>query len=169
MKSYYVRSVEGNTVFEAREVAVPRPTRGEILVRVRAASLNRGEILARVSVHRADVPHPAGGEIEAVGEDVLGFKPGDRVLGRARGSFAEYVAMSAEEAAPAPRHLTWEQAAAVPIVSIAAYEILCRYAKLARGETPLVAGAASGLGVICVQAGKYFGARVIGISRCGEA
>ena len=172
MKSYYIRSVEGGTVFEAREVAVPQAKSDEILVCVRAASLNRGEILARISVHKADVPLPAGGdcagEVQAVGEDVIAFKPGDRVLGRARGSFAEFVAMSAEEAAPAPLCLTWEQAAAVPIVSIAAYEILQRYAKLTPGETLLVVGAGSGLGVMCVQSGKYLGARVIGTSRSTE-
>ncbi len=172
MKSWYIRSVEGQTVFELREAPAPQPKRGEILVRVRTASLNRGEILASISLHRADVAHPAGGdcagEVHLVGEGVTAFKPGDRVLGRARGSFAEYVAMSVGEAAPVPPRLTWEQAAAVPIVSVTAYEILCSYGELKPGETLLVAGAASGVGVACVQAGKYLGATVIGISRSAE-
>ena len=171
MKSYYIKSVNGKTALEPREVPVPQPKAGEILVKVRAASLNRGEILASISLHKADVPHPAGGdcagEVHAVGEGVTAFKPGDRVLGRARGSFAEFVAMSVQQAALVPQRLTWEQAATVPISSITAYEAICGYGKLKSGETLLVAGATSGVGVVGVQIGKFLGAKVIGVSRSG--
>jgi NADPH:quinone reductase-like Zn-dependent oxidoreductase len=147
----------------------PQPRAGEMLVRVRAASLNRGEILASISLHKVHEPHPAGGdcagEVEAVGEGVTAFKPGDAILGRARGSFAEYVVMGAAQAAAKPERLTWEQAAAVPIVSVTAYEAICQYGKLKAGETLLVAGAPSGVGVMAVQIGKYLGAKVIGTSR----
>jgi NADPH:quinone reductase-like Zn-dependent oxidoreductase len=169
MKSYYIKSVNGKTVLEPREVPVPQPKAGEILVKVRAASLNRGELLASISLHRADVPHPAGGdcagEVQGVGEGVTAFKPGDRVLGRARGSFAEWVAMSVQQAALVPQRLTWEQAATVPISSITAYEAICGYGKLKSGETLLVVGATSGVGVVGVQIGKFLGAKVIGVSR----
>ncbi len=171
MKSYFIKSVSGKTVFEPREVPVPQPKAGEILVKVRAASLNRGEILASISLHKADVPHPAGGdcagEVHALGEGVTAFKPGDRVLGRARGSFSEFVTMSVPQAALVPQRLTWEQAATVPISSITAYEAICGYGKLKAGETLLVAGAASGVGVVGVQIGKFLGAKVIGVSRSG--
>lgn len=169
MKSYYIKSVNGKTVFEPREVPVPQPKAGEILVKVRAASLNRGEILASISLHSAEVPHPAGGdcagEVHAVGEGVTAFKPGDRVLGRARGSFSEFVAMSVQQAALVPQRLTWEQAATVPISAITAYEAILGYGKLKSGETLLVVGAASGVGVVGVQFGKFLGAKVIGVSR----
>ncbi|HSF22193.1 MAG TPA: alcohol dehydrogenase catalytic domain-containing protein, partial [Burkholderiales bacterium] len=159
MKSYYIKSVNGKTVFEPREVPVPQPKAGEILVKVRAASLNRGEILASISLHSAEVPHPAGGdcagEVHAVGEGVTAFKPGDRVLGRARGSFSEFVAMSVQQAALVPQRLTWEQAATVPISAITAYEAILGYGKLKSGETLLVVGAASGVGVVGVQIGKF--------------
>ena len=172
MKSYYIKSVNGKTVFEPREVPQPKPKAGEMLVKVRAASLNRGEILASITLHAVHEPHPAGGdcagEVAAVGEGVTAFKAGDKILGRARGSFAEYVIMGAAQAAAKPERLSWEQAAAVPIVSVTAYEAICQFGKLKAGETLLVAGAASGVGVMAVQIGKYLGAKVIGISRSQE-
>jgi NADPH:quinone reductase len=169
MKCYYINSVNGKTVYEPREAQKPQPKAGELLVKVKAASLNRGEIMAAISLHKVHEAHPAGGdcagEVEAVGEGVTAFKPGDPVLCRARGSFAEYVAVAAAQAAPKPERLSWEQAAAVPIVSVTAYEAMCLYGKLKAGETMLVAGASSGVGMIAVQAGKYLGAKVIGLSR----
>ena len=172
MKCFYIDSVNGKTVFAPREMPKPKPKAGELLVRVRAASLNRGEIMASISLHKVHEAHPAGGdcagEVEAVGEGVTAFRPGDAILGRARGSFAEYVVMGAVQAAAKPERLSWEQAAAVPIVSVTAYEAICQYGKLKAGETLLVAGAASGVGMIAVQAGKYLGAKVIGISRSQE-
>ncbi len=172
MKCYYINSVNGKTVYESREMPRPQPKAGELLVKVKAASLNRGEIMASISLHKVHEAHPGGGdcagEVEAVGEGVTAFKPGDQVLGRARGSYAEYVVMAAAQAAPKPQRLSWEQAAAVPIVSVTAYEAMCQYGKLKAGETLLVAGAASGVGMIAVQAGKYLGAKVIGLSRSKE-
>lgn len=169
MKCYYIKSVNGKTVFEPREVPQPQPKAGEMLVKVRAASLNRGEILASISLHAVHEPHPAGGdcagEVAAVGEGVTAFKPGDKILGRARGSFSEYVVMGEAQAAAKPERLSWEQAAAVPIVSVTAYEAILQYGKLKAGETLVVAGATSGVGVMAVQIGKYLGAKVIGVSR----
>jgi NADPH:quinone reductase-like Zn-dependent oxidoreductase len=169
MKCYYIDSVNGKTFFEPREAPVPQPKKGEILVKVRAASLNRGEILASISLHAVNEAKPAGGdcagEVEAVGEGVTAFKKGDRVIGRARGSFAEYVTMPAEQAGPMPQRLSWEEAASIPIAAVTAYEAICAMGKLKAGETLLVVGATSGVGMFGVQAGKYLGARVIGVSR----
>ena len=172
MKCYYIKSVDGKTAYELREMPKPQPKAGEVLVKVKAASLNRGEIMASITMHQVHEPHPAGGdlagEVEAVGEGVTQFKAGDRVLGRARGSFAEYVIMQAVQGAVMPKNLSWEQAAALPIVAITAYEGIVPLGKLKSGETLLVAGAASGVGVMAVQIGKYLGAKVIGLSRSKE-
>ena len=172
MKSYYIASVNGKTVFEPREVPVPQPKKGELLVRLRASSLNRGEILASIGFHAVTEARPAGGdcagEVEAVGEGVTAFKKGDRVFGRARGSFAEYAVMNIEQAAPIPARLSWEEAAAVPVAAITAYEAICAMGRLKAGETLLVAGASSGVGMFGVQAGKYLGAKVIGTSRSSD-
>jgi NADPH2:quinone reductase len=172
MKCYYIDSVNGKTVFEPREAPVPQPKKGELLLRVRAASLNRGEILASIAMHAVREAHPAGGdcagEVEAAGEGVTAFRKGDRVMGRARGSFAEYVVMSAELAAHAPARLSWEEAASVPVAGITAYEAICSMGGLKAGETLLVVGATSGVGMFGVQAGRYLGARVIGTSRSAD-
>ena len=172
MKCYYIDSVNGKTVFEPREAPVPQPKKGELLVRLRASSLNRGEILASIGFHAVHEARPAGGdcagEVEAVGEGVTAFKKGDRVFGRARGSFAEYAVMPVEQAAPVPARLSWEEAAAVPVAAITAYEAIVAMGRLKAGETLLVVGAASGVGMFGVQAGKYLGAKVIGTSRSAE-
>lgn len=172
MKSYWIKTENARTVLEFRDVPIPQPKAAEIVLRVRASSFNRGELLAAIGLHSADVPRPAGGdgagEVYAVGEGVSGFKVGDRVMGRARGFFAEHVAMVVEQAVPIPDRLSWEQAAAVPTVFVTAYEILCQFGKLKAGEWLLVAGASSGVGVACIQAGKYIGAKVIATSRSAE-
>ena len=172
MKCYYIDSANGKTFFDLREAPVPQPKKGELLVRVRAASLNRGEILASISFHAVNEAKPAGGdcagEVEAVGEGVTAFRKGDRVMGRARGSFAEYAAMSVDLAAPVPARLSWEEAAAIPVAGITAYEGICSLGRLKKGETLLVVGATSGVGMFAVQAGKYLGARVIGTSRSAD-
>jgi len=173
MKSYYIKEKPaGGTEYELRELPKPQPKKGEMLVKVRAASLNRGEILASISLHRADEPRPAGGDcagvIEAVGEGVTKFKAGDEIIGRARGCFAEYVSMLEVQAAPKPPKLSWEEAGAVTTVSVTAYESVSQFGRLKSGETMVVAGAPSGVGVAAVQLGKYLGAKVIGISRSQE-
>src|SRR5215510_5031822 len=151
MKSYYIASVNGKTVFEPREAPVPQPKKNELLVRLRASSLNRGEILASISFHAVHEAKPAGGdcagEVEAVGEGVTAFRKGDRVMGRARGSFAEYATMSVDLAMPVPARLSWEEAAAIPVAGITAYEGLCSLGRLKAGETLLVVGATSGVGM----------------------
>ncbi|MCC7484630.1 MAG: zinc-binding dehydrogenase [Burkholderiales bacterium] len=172
MKCFYIDSVNGRTAFELREAPVPRPKKGEVLVKVRAASLNRGEVLAAIGFHAVHEAKPAGGdcagEVEVVGEGVTAFRKGDRVLGKARGTFAEYAVMPVELAAAAPANLTWEQAAAVPIVGVTAYEAMCSLGGLRAGETALIAGASSGVGMIGVQIARYLSCRAIGVSRSAE-
>ena len=161
MKSYWIKADHGKTALELREVPIPQPKKGEILVRMRAASLNRGELLASIGLHSAAEARPAGGdgagEVQALGESVAGFKPGDRVMVRARGSFSEYVVTRAEQVFPAPQRLSWEQAGAIPTAFVTAYEMLVPYGGLKSGEWLLVAGASSGVGVACVQIGKMLG------------
>ena len=172
MRSYWIRSQGTGTVLEPREIPVPSPRPGEMLVRVHATSINRGDILAAIARHRADMARPAGvdgaGEVHALSEGVTQFTRGERVMFRAKGSFAEYVLVDPALATRVPAHLSWEQAAAVPISFITAWEALQQFGRLQRGEWLLVAGASSGVGVAAVQAAKYVGAKVIGVSGAAE-
>jgi NADPH:quinone reductase-like Zn-dependent oxidoreductase len=168
MKSYWIKAEGKGTAFELRDVPVPQPGPGQVLIRMRATSLNRGEILASISRHRADTARPAGadaaGEIHAVGEGVTKFKPGDRVMARGKGTFAEYAIADVTLTSPMPRNLTWEQAGAVPIAYITAYECTLQLGHLKPGEWLLVAGVSSGVGVASLQIAKAIGARVVGLS-----
>jgi NADPH2:quinone reductase len=138
-------------------------------VRVRAASLNRGEFIASLGLHAAAAEaKPAGqecaGEVIALGDGVAGFAPGDRVMGRARGAFAELAVMDAREAMAVPARLSWEEAASVPLVFLVAYDMLYPGGNLQAGEWLLVTGVSSGVGVASLQLAKLVGASVIGTS-----
>lgn len=172
MKSYWLKKTAGHTELELRDVPVPKAGPSEMLVRVKATSINRGDMLARISRHSAHEARPAGvdgaGEVHAVGESVSEFKPGERVMFRAYGCFAEYVIVDPALTAHVPEHLSWEEAAAIPVAFITAYEALVQFGNLQAGETLLIAGASSGVGVAALQAAKYLGAKVIGVSGSQE-
>ncbi len=166
MKSYWIRARSGKTSLEARDIPMPQVRADEILLRVRATALNRGEFNPRYQAEGGAKPggHEAAGEVHAVGDAVKGIKPGERIMGRAKNGYAEYSLMNAYEAMRVPERLTWEQAAGVPLVFLVTYDMLYPYGKLKSGEWLLVTGVSSGVGVACLQAGKVIGARVIGTS-----
>jgi NADPH:quinone reductase-like Zn-dependent oxidoreductase len=171
MKSCWIVTADGRTVLEFRDVPVPRARAGEIVVRVRAAGLNRGEMIAGGVMHGGPAKlggTEAAGEVHAVGEGVTFVKAGDRVMGRVigrdRGAFAEYAMMEAGEVMPAPAHLSWEQAAAIPVSFLVMYDALFPYGRLKRGEWLLITGVSSATGVVALQTGKFVGAHVIGTS-----
>ena len=104
-----------------------------------------------------------------VGDGIKSVRPGDRVFGRVRGGFAEYVAMEQHQIIPLPSQLSFEQGAAIPISYITAYEMLYPpYGKLKAGEWLLVTGASAGAGVASIQIAKMLGARTIGTSGSAE-
>ena len=168
MKSYWIRHLGNEAVLEMRDTAIPEPGPGQIVLRVRAASLNRGDLLGAIAFHRAAEGRPAGvdaaGVVHAVGAGVDGVTRGDRLMARARGCFAEYVAVDAALTTPIPERLSWEQAAAIPISYVTAWEALKQFGRLKAGEWVLIAGASSGVGVASLQLAKVLGARVIGVS-----
>ncbi|MEO8143776.1 MAG: zinc-binding dehydrogenase [Betaproteobacteria bacterium] len=171
MKSWFIVSGKDATAVELRDVPVPEPKAGELLVKVHAAGLNRGEFIAGhgLSGGAAKVAGiEAAGEVVKVGEGVTEFAPGDRVMGRAYGAYAEYTIHRIGDAMPAPKSLSWEQAAGAAIAYLTAYDMLWPGGELKASEWLLVAGASAGVGVASVQLGKLIGAKVIGTSGSAE-
>ena len=159
MKAYVLRSEPDATRLELREKPQPEPRPDQLLVRIRAASLNRGELIRGHGLIKSGTEKPAG--MDAAGE-VVGT--GERIMGRLPGAFAEFGVMDKQDAIPIPAGLSFEEAAAVPITFLVVYDMLVQQGNLESGEWLLVAGVSAGVGVAALQAGKALGARVIGTS-----
>ena len=168
-------------VLRYEEIRKPTPKDDEVLIRVRAASVNpydwhfmrglpyplRLQIgLGKPKDMRLGVD--VAGQVESVGTSVRRFKTGDEVFGCARGAFAEYVCASQEKLAGKPGKVTFEQAASLPIAGLAALEGLRQVAQGANDETArakkvLINGAAGGVGTFAVQISKSLGAEVTAV------
>jgi NADPH:quinone reductase-like Zn-dependent oxidoreductase len=162
-----------------RLAEIDRPTVGddEVLVRVAAASVDRGTWhvmaglpypirLAGFGLRRPKGPNPGrsvAGTVESVGENVTGFEPGDEVYGTCDGSFAEYARAPSGRLAPKPANLSFEQAAAVPVSALAALQAVRDRAQVQAGQRVLIVGASGGVGTFAVQIAKAFGAEVSGV------
>ncbi len=159
MKAYFVQTTDRGAALELREVPQPQPAAGKLLVRVRAASLNRGEFISGHGLTRPGAAKAAGtdGSGEVVGS-------GKRVMGRLPGAFAEYALMDEPDAIPVPAELSWEEAGAVPITFLVVYDMLVQQGNLKSGEWLLVTGVSAGVGVAALLAAKAIGAKVIGTS-----
>jgi NADPH:quinone reductase-like Zn-dependent oxidoreductase len=169
----------GPDVLELREVGRPVPGDGEVLIRVRAAGLHRGDwhvmtglpylirlVVPTLGLRRPKVPAlgmDVAGTVEAVGAKVTRFRPGDAVFGWTDGSFADYATAPSDQLAPKPATLSFEQAGAVPISGFAALQALRDVGELQAGQKVLVIGAAGGVGSFAVQLAKAFGAEVTGV------
>jgi NADPH:quinone reductase-like Zn-dependent oxidoreductase len=169
-------------VLELRDVDVPQVGDDEVLVRVRAAGLDRGAwhimaglpYLIRVAGYGVRRPKAAGlgselaGVVEAVGAKVTGLRPGEAVFGTCRpsltsASFAEYALARPDRLARMPANLTFEQAAAVPVSAVTALQALRDRGRVQAGQRVLVVGASGGVGTFAVQIAKAFGADVTGV------
>lgn len=154
-----------------REVETPRPGAGEVLVKVRAASVNFPDLLMTRGEYQFKPPLPftsgmeMSGVVEAVGEGVTLWAPGDAVVGGGKtGAFAEYVISNAASLRAKPASLSHAQAAAVGAAYLTAYVALVRRARVEPGEWVLVHGAAGGVGLAAVDLAKALGCRVIAAS-----
>jgi NADPH:quinone reductase-like Zn-dependent oxidoreductase len=165
-------------VLAFKDIAQPVPTDNEVLVRVHAAAVGKGDWLtvqglpyvARMRYGLPNPKHPVpgfdvAGRIEAVGPNVTQLQPGDAVFGWCDGAFAEYVAVPEGQLAQKPVKLTFEQAAAVPISGFAALQALRDTGGVQPGQQVVIIGASGGVGSFAVQLAKAFGADVTGV--CG--
>ena len=173
-------------VLELRNIDKPAPKGDEVLVRVRAAGLDRGVwhvmtglpylirlVVPSLGLRRPKVPvrgMDLAGHIEAVGPGVTRFRPGDEVFGWTdNGSYAEYTSAPQDHLAPRPAAVSSEQAAAVPISGLAALQAVRDVAEVKPGQRVLVLGAAGGVGSFAVQLAKAFGAHVTGVGSTAQA
>jgi NADPH:quinone reductase-like Zn-dependent oxidoreductase len=163
-------------VLQLKEVEKPFPKDNEVLIKVRAASINpldwhymRGTpYLVRI---QAGLLKPkdnslgvdVAGLVEAVGKDVKEFQPGDEVFGSCNGAFAEYVCAFEKWLVKKPANLTFEQAAAVPVAAYTALQGLRDKGQIQPGQKILINGASGGVGSFAVQIAKSFGAEVTGV------
>ena len=166
-------------VVEIKDVEKPVPKDDEVLIRVRAASLNPLDwrmlqgvphifrLLFRLHPPTAAEPGRLGrdvaGHVETVGRNVTRFQPGDAVFGWCRGSFAEYACASESTLIPKPDSITYEQAAAVPVAALSSLQGIRDKGKIQPGQKVLINGAAGGMGTFAVQIAKSFGAEVTGV------
>ncbi|GAA4975145.1 NAD(P)-dependent alcohol dehydrogenase [Kineococcus glutinatus] len=168
--------------WEQRDLPVPVPGRGQVLVRVHAAAVDRGTwhlmtgtpLLVRPAVGFGGLRRPVPGRdlagvVEAVGEDVAGFAPGEEVFGTGEGSLAEFSLVPARRLARKPAALSFEEAAAAPVSGLTALQALraggLRAPGDGEGRAVLVIGASGGVGTSAVQLARSSGAAVTGV--CG--
>src|SRR5438067_12273808 len=162
-------------VLKLEDVEKPVPNDNQLLVKVRAASVNpldltiRGPWLIRPLLGlrkpkdtRLGVDY--AGTVEAVGKNVTQFKPGDEVFGGKNGAIAEYVCALADRSVVLkPANMTFEQAASVPVAAITALQGLRDKGKIQTGQKVLINGASGGVGTFAVQIAKSFGTEVTGV------
>lgn len=168
MKSYWMNISNGQGQMELREVDRPVPGLGQVLVKLHAASLNRGELIVGHGLHGKGGAKPAGmegaGQIVQLGSDAGAWQVGDRVMGRCPGAFAEYALMDVREIMRVPDALSSQEAAALPLTFLVTYDLLVLQGHLQAGQWLLINGVSSGVGVASLQMAKVLGARVIGTS-----
>ena len=163
-------------VVQIKDVEKPVPGDDEVLIKVRAASINpldwhfiRGmpyPVRIMSGLRRPKITRPGvdvAGLVEAVGRNVTQFKPGDEVFGSCRGALAEYASTSESSLARKPDNATFEQAASVPLAAYTALQGLRDKGGIQPGQRLLINGAAGGVGTFAVQVAKSFGAEVTGV------
>jgi NADPH:quinone reductase-like Zn-dependent oxidoreductase len=176
MKAIVYRRYGPPDVLRCEDIEKPAPGDDEVLIKVRAASVNprdwhcmRGSpYVARMQFGLRKPKAPwlgvdVAGQVEAVGGNVTRLKPGDEVLGVCHGAFAEYACASESALVLKPDNVTFEQAAAVPVAAFTALQALRDKGRIQPGQTVLINGAAGGVGTFAVQIAKSFGADVTGV------
>ena len=176
MKAIVYHTYGSADVLKCEEVEKPTPGDDEVLIRVRAASVNPLDWrLARAKPYmrrmmfrlgKAKITRPGvdvAGQVEAVGRNVSHFNPGDEVFGACYGAFAEYACTSESKLVIKPANVSFEQAASIPVAALTALQGLRDKGKIQAEQAVLINGAAGGVGTFSVQISKWFGANVTGV------
>jgi NADPH:quinone reductase-like Zn-dependent oxidoreductase len=172
-------------ILELRDIEVPTPADGEVLVRIRASSVNAADLdylygrpaMTRLGIGLREPRNKrlgldVAGVVESVGGGVTRFAPGDEVFGDLTecgyGAFAEYATATEKALAPKPASLTFEEAATVPQSAILAIQGLKSWKRLQPGQSVLVNGASGNVGPFAVQIARAYGAEVTGVCSTGK-
>ena len=180
MKAIVVSKYGPPDVLKCEEVEKPTAGDDQVLIKVRAASVNpldrmmRGKpylIRLMTGLRRPKdtrLGRDVAGQVEAVGRNVTRFKPGDAVFGACRGALAEYACASESKLVVKPDKVTFEQAASAPVAGLTALQGLRHKGQIQPGQKVLINGAAGGVGTFAVQIAKSFGAEVTAVCSTGK-
>ena len=173
MKGWLVRRFGGLDAMEWTDLPVPEAGPGQVLVEVRASGINFAETRMRAGTYSGqELPFVMGmeaaGVVATVGEDVVGFEPGQRVFGRARGSHAGQVLFDAENLLHLPDRLTFEEGAAIPVGWLTAWHALMTVADIRRGQRVLIEAVASSVGSAALAIARWHGCWVAGTASRDE-
>lgn len=172
MKAVQINEFGGQSVLVLNDIAMPVPAENEVLIKVKSASVNPVDWKIREGYLQPMLNHPlpltlgwdVSGIVSAMGENVSGFKLGDAVYSRPdiakNGSYAEYIAVAADEVALKPNSLSWQEAAGVPLAALTAWQSLYDFAQLAEGERVLIHAGSGAVGQFAIQLAKLRGATV---------
>lgn len=167
MRAIEITAFGGPEMLALAERPIPKPRAGEVLLRVKAAGVNRPDVVQRKGLYpppkgAPDIPGlEVAGEVVKAGRGVKGFRKGAKVCALlAGGGYAEYALAPKETLLPLPKGLTFEQAATIPETFFTVWSTLFGIARLGKGETVLVHGGASGIGTAAIQIAKHMGATV---------
>ena len=172
MKAYVVDKYEKKGALRLAEMPEPDPQENDVLVQIHAAGVNPLDSKIRDGEFKLILPyrpplilgHDVAGTVVRIGSKVRNFKPGDEVYARPRdgriGAFAEFIAMNERDVAMKPKTLTMEQAAAIPLVGLTAWQALVDRADLKKGQKVLIHAGSGGVGTFAIQLAKHIGATV---------
>lgn len=179
MKAVIIRKFGGRDVLELADIPTPVAQPGEVLLRIKAAGVNPVDYKIRAGLLKDRMPYvfpivpgwDAAGVIEELGEGVTDFQVGDEVLAYCRkesiqdGTYAEYITVEPKHLAPKPDNLSFEEAAAIPLAGLTAFQCLFESIQLKKGEVILIHAGAGGVGAYAIQLAKNVGATVL--TTCG--
>jgi NADPH:quinone reductase-like Zn-dependent oxidoreductase len=160
-------AVVGENALEIRDVPMPKPKPNEVLIKVRAIGLNRAELPGAYGSGHTRVTGTipgieCSGEVVEIGAEVQGVKVGDRVMGSSRGTYAEYTVADWGRVSVIPaNNMSWEQAATYPSALGTMHDAIVTNARLQPGDSALIQGASSGVGIMGMQIAKLKGAKLV--------
>lgn len=175
MKQIWIPKIGDPSVLELREAPDPDPAAGEVRVRVHATGINFADIMARMGLYPDRPPLPCvvgyevGGVVETLGEGVTDFAVGDRVMAMIRfGGYSDVVIAPATQIVKFADSLSFEEAAAIPVQYLTAWNMLIRLGNLQEGERVLIHSAGGGVGLAAIQMAKWRGAEIFGTASAGK-